>query len=87
MDPKRTERRRKTPLWIGVGLLVLTIGVGATRIAPHSSLIGDWNVMRGVLTWRRRAWGCLVVVVLEVECIGKGRISIQIYISGADRWR
>jgi Ca-activated chloride channel family protein len=40
MDPKRTERRRKTPLWIGVGLLVLTIGLGAARITPGSPLGG-----------------------------------------------
>jgi Ca-activated chloride channel family protein len=39
-DSKQGERRRKTPLWIGISLLVLTIGLGAARIAPHSSLVG-----------------------------------------------
>jgi Ca-activated chloride channel family protein len=39
-DSKQGEKRRKTPLWIGISLLVLTIGLGAARIAPHSSLVG-----------------------------------------------
>jgi hypothetical protein len=37
MEPNRAERRRRTPLWIALGLLILTIGLGAARIAPHSS--------------------------------------------------
>jgi Ca-activated chloride channel family protein len=36
MDSKRIERRRRAPLWIGVALLVLTVGVGAARIKPGS---------------------------------------------------
>jgi Ca-activated chloride channel family protein len=37
MDSKRIERKRRTPLWIGVSLLVLTIGLGAARIAPRAA--------------------------------------------------
>jgi Ca-activated chloride channel family protein len=39
-ESRQGEKRRKTPLWIGVGLLVLTIGMGAARIAPHSPVVG-----------------------------------------------
>jgi hypothetical protein len=40
MEPNRAERRRRTPPWIALGLLILTIGLGAARIAPHSSPSG-----------------------------------------------
>jgi Ca-activated chloride channel family protein len=40
MEPNQAERRRRTPLWIALGLLTLTIGLGAARIAPHSSPSG-----------------------------------------------
>jgi len=40
MDPNRAERTRRTPLWIAIALLALTIGLGAAGIAPHASRIG-----------------------------------------------
>jgi Ca-activated chloride channel family protein len=37
MHSKQNERNARTPLWIGISLLAVTIGVGAARMAPHSS--------------------------------------------------
>ena len=37
MNSNRAKRTHRTPLWIGVSLLVLTIGIGAARIAPGTS--------------------------------------------------
>jgi Ca-activated chloride channel family protein len=41
MDSK--QRGRRTPLWIAIGLLALTVGVGAARFAPHALPIGGGN--------------------------------------------
>jgi len=41
MDSKQDQRKRRTPLWIAVTLLTLTVGLGAARIASHSSPIGS----------------------------------------------
>ncbi len=52
MDSNRVERKRRTPLWIAISLLVLTIGLGAAGIAPHASLTGGGNSQKGELPLR-----------------------------------
>ncbi len=37
MESNRVKRAHRTPLWIGISLLALTIGIGAARIAPGNS--------------------------------------------------
>jgi hypothetical protein len=55
MDSK--QRKRQTPLWIAVSLLVLTIGLGAARIASHSSPIGGGDGGGSQLALRFQAPG------------------------------
>lgn len=55
MDSNRVERKRRTPLWIALSLLVLTIGLGAAGIAPRASLTGGGDSQKGELPLRFQA--------------------------------
>jgi Ca-activated chloride channel family protein len=88
MDSNRAERKRRTPLWIAISLLVLTIGLGATRIAPHASLIGGANHQGGELALRFQAPGGGIVGFsgqLDKTAVlagGDGLVRIELAIRG-----
>ena len=88
MDPNRAERKRRTPLWIAISLLVLTIGLGAARIAPHSSLIGGGDSQDGELALRFQAPGGGIVGFsgqLDKTAVlsgGDGLVRIELAIRG-----
>ena len=87
MDSNRAERRRRTPLWIAIGLLVLTIGLGAAGIAPHS-LLTDGGDPGGELALRFQAPGGGVVAFsgeLDKTAVlagGDGLVRIELGIRG-----
>jgi Ca-activated chloride channel family protein len=88
MDSNRAERKRRTPLWIAISLLVLTIGLGAARIAPHASLTGGANHQGGELPLRFHAPGGGVVGFsgqLDKTAVlggGDGLVRIELAIRG-----
>jgi Ca-activated chloride channel family protein len=88
MDSNRAERRRRTPLWIAISLLVLTIGLGVARIAPHASLNGGGNAQGGELALRFLAPGGGVVGFsgqLDKTAVlagGDGLVRIELAIRG-----
>jgi Ca-activated chloride channel family protein len=55
MDSK--QRKRRTPLWIALTLLVLTVGLGAARIGSHSSGAGGDDGRGSQLALRFQAPG------------------------------
>ena len=57
MDSNLAERKRRTPFWIALSLLALTIGLGAARVAPHASLTAGGNSQGGELALRFQAPG------------------------------
>ena len=88
MDSNRVERKRRTPLWIAISLLVLTIGLGAARTAPHASLTGGANHQGGELPLRFQAPGGGVVGFsgqLDKTAVlagGDGLVRIELAIRG-----
>jgi Ca-activated chloride channel family protein len=86
MDPNRAERRRRTPLWIALGLLMLTIGLGATRLAPHSSPGGGQD--RGLALRFQAPGGGAVGFSGQLDRTavlagGDGLVGIELAIRGA----
>jgi len=57
MDSNRTQRKGRTPLWVGVSLLILTVGLGAARIAPRSGPMGGADGQASQLALRFQAPG------------------------------
>jgi Ca-activated chloride channel family protein len=71
MHSKQNERKARTPLWIGISLLAVTIGVGAARMAPHSSAgNGDAQGSNLALRFQAPAGGSDGLVRIELAIRG-----------------